>query len=349
VTVVILVFILHLSPIEPVSWRQQIKQLDPFGTLVLLPGIVCFLLALQWGGETYPWNDARVIALFVLGGVLFLAFIGIQMWQQENSTVPPRIFKQRSIFCGVGYSMCVGGAMITLIYYIPLWFQAIQGVSAVQSGIDSLPMVLSLVVAAITAGAIITNTGYYNPFFFMCTTLMSIGTGLITTFQTDTGSPKWIGYQIIFGFGLGMGMQQASTAAQAVLSQKDVSIGVSLMFFGQSLGGAIFVCIGQAVFSNNLANGLSRIAGLDPSLIIRTGATELRNVVAVQDLPAVLFAYNGALSKAFTVALAAACFSIVPALGIEWKNVKGLKHGGPSPAATKVVEEARPVDAAKSS
>jgi hypothetical protein len=348
VTVVILVFILHLSPIEPVSWRQQIKQLDPFGTLVLLPGIVCFLLALQWGGETYPWNDARVIALFVLGGVLFLAFIGIQIWQQENATVPPRIFKQRSIFCGVGYTMCVGGAMITLIYYVPLWFQAIKGVSAVQSGIDSLPMVLSLVVAAIMSGAIITNTGYYNPFFFMCSTLMSIGTGLITTFQTDTGSPKWIGYQIIFGLGLGMGMQQASTAAQAALSQKDVSIGVSLMFFGQSLGGAIFVCIGQAVFSNNLADGLSRIAGLDPSLIIRTGATELQNVVAVQDLPAVLFAYNGALSKAFTVALAAACFSIVPALGIEWKNVKGLKHGGPSPAAKKVAEEVRPIDAAKS-
>lgn len=332
---VILVFILHLAPVKPVSLRQQIAQLDPFGTLVLLPGIVCFLLALQWGGSTYPWNDARIIALFVLAGMLFLTFIGVQIWQQENATVPPRIFKQRSIFCGVAYCMSVGGAMITLIYYIPLWFQAIKGISAVHSGIDSLPMVLSLVVAAIASGAIITNTGYYNPWMFMCSTLMSIGTGLITTFQTDTGSPKWIGYQIIFGLGLGMGMQQASTAAQAVLAPNDVSIGVSLMFFGQSLGGAVFVCIGQAVFTNNLADSLGQIPGLEPSLIIRTGATELRDVIAIQDLPAVLFAYNGALSKAFAVALAAACFSIVPACGIEWKNVKGLKHGGPSPAAKK--------------
>ncbi len=341
---VILVFILHLSPVKPVSLRQQIAQLDPFGALALLPGIVCFVLALQWGGATYPWNDARVIALFVLAGVLFLAFIGIQIWKQENATVPPRIFKQRSIFCGIAYSMCVGGAMITLIYYVPLWFQAVKGVSAVQSGIDSLPMVLSLVIAAIMSGATITRTGYYNPFIFMCTTLMSIGAGLITTFQTDTASSKWIGYQVIFGLGLGMGMQQASTAAQAVLAKKDVSIGVSLVFFGQSLGGAIFVCIGQAVFTNNLVDVLSHTSGLDQSLVIKTGATELRDVISAQDLPAVLLAYDGALTKAFTVALAAACFSILPALGIEWKNVKGLKHGGPSPEAKNVAKEAKPVD-----
>jgi hypothetical protein len=173
---------------------------------------------------------------------------------------------------------------------------------------------------------------------------MSIGTGLITTFQTDTGSSKWIGYQIIFGLGLGMGMQQSGTAAQAVLARQDVSIGVSLMFFGQSLGGAIFICIGQAIFDNKLADSLSQIPGLEPSLIISTGATELRDIIAVQDLPAVLFAYNGALSQAFTVALAAACFSIVPACGIEWKSVKGLKHGGPSPAAKKAAEDVKPAD-----
>jgi hypothetical protein len=335
---------LHLAPVKPISLRQQIDQLDPFGTLVLLPGIVCFLLALQWGGSTYPWNDARVIALFVLAGVLFFTFIGVQMWQQENATLPPRIFKQRSIFCSFVYSMCVGGTMISLIYFVPLWFQAIRGVSAVQSGIDSLPMVLSLVLTAIISGAIITNTGYYNPWMLMCSTLMSIGTGLITTFQTDTVSSKWIGYQIIFGLGLGMGMQQSSTAAQAVLAKRDASIGVSLMFFGQSLGGAIFICIGQAVFTNNLADSLGQITGLNPSLIITTGATQLRDVVAIGDLPTVLFAYNEALSKAFTVALAAACFSIVPACGIEWKNVKGLKHGGPSPAAGKAAENTKPVN-----
>lgn len=219
--------------------------------------------------------------------------------------------------------------MITLVYYIPLWFQAVKGTNAVQSGIDNLPFVLALVVAAIMSGALITRTGWYNPFLFACSILMSIGAGLLTTFQIDTSSPKWIGYQVIFGFGLGLGMQQAGLVAQAVLARKDVSTGVSLMFFSQSLGGAIFVCIAQSVFTNNLVSNLSLIPGVDTALVLRTGATDLWGVISSSNLPRVLSVYNAAIIKAFTVALAMSCFSILPALGVEWKNVKGLKQGGP--------------------
>lgn len=219
--------------------------------------------------------------------------------------------------------------MITLVYYIPLWFQAVKGTDAVQSGIDSLPFVLALVAAAIVSGALITRMGWYNPFMFACSVLMSIGAGLLTTFQTDTSSTKWIGYQIIFGFGLGLGMQQSSLAAQAVLVRKDVSTGVSLMFFAQSLGGAVFVCIAQSVFTNNLVSNLSLTPGVDAALVLGTGATDLWSVISSADLPRVLSVYNTAIMKAFTVALAISCFSILPALGIEWKNVKGLKQGGP--------------------
>lgn len=238
--------------------------------------------------------------------------------------------------------------MITVVYFLPIWFQAIKGVDAVQSGVDCLPLVLSLVVAAITSGALVTKLGWYNPWMIMCSIVMSIGAGLITTFHADTMSPKWIGYQIVFGFGLGMGMQQAPTAAQAVLAQKDVSTGVSLMLFAQSLGGALFICIGEAVFTNTLTTNLSPISGLNPKLIISTGATDLWNVVTAQDLPAVLVAYNGALSKAFIVAVAAACFTLVPVLGIEWKSVKGLKHGGPSPPVEGSANSSEPAEVAKS-
>ena len=305
-------------------------QLDPFGSLFLLPSTICFLLALQWGGTTYAWDSARIIALFVLTGVLAIAFIGVQIWQQENATVPPRIFKNRTIYCGVAFTTCVGGAMITLVYYLPIWFQSIKGVSAVQSGIDTLPMVLSLVVGSISAGQIITRIGWYNPFLFICVTLISIGSGLITTFTTTTGHSKWISYQVIFGFGLGMGMQIPSLAAQANLSQKDVSTGISLMFFGQSLGGGVFAAIGQSLFANNLASSLAKISGIDAASIVTAGATELRNLVSGDLLAAALSSYNGALRRAYFVAVAAACFAIIPALGIEWKNIKGLKHGGPT-------------------
>lgn len=75
VSVILFVSILHL-PSNPasVSIRQQIIQLDPFGTIIFLPAIVCFLLTLQWGRTTYPWSDARVIALFVIAGLFVSVF-----------------------------------------------------------------------------------------------------------------------------------------------------------------------------------------------------------------------------------------------------------------------------------
>ncbi|KAK7413894.1 hypothetical protein QQX98_007235 [Neonectria punicea] len=326
---VVLVFYLQV-PYKSSSetLKRQFIRMDPIGTALFLPGIVCFLLALQWGGATYPWNEARVIALFVLAGVLLLAFVGVQIWRQEDATIPPRIIAQRSMACGVIYAMCIGGGMISLIYNLPIWFQAVKNTSAIQSGIATIPLVLSLVVGAILSGAIITRTGYYVPWMYLATVLTSVGSGLMTTLKLNTGHSAWIGYQILFGLGLGTGMQQASLAAQTVLAQTDVSIGISLMFFAQSLGGAIFMCIGQSIFVNDLSEGLKGIEGIDIEAIIEAGATTLNKVVSSEKLHSVLIVYNDALQKTFFVVVAVSCLMGLPGLGMEWRSIKNKKQGG---------------------
>ncbi|KAL9043426.1 MAG: hypothetical protein Q9214_003388 [Letrouitia sp. 1 TL-2023] len=304
------------------SFKEQFIQLDPIGSLFFLPGLVCLLLAFQWGGAEYSWDNGRIIALLVLAGILLIGFIAVQIWKQEESTVPPRIAKQRSIAAGMLWMFCVTSAMLIFVYYLPIWFQAIKHVSAVKSGIMMLPFILSLVVASISAGVLVKKIGYYTPFMLSSAVIMSVGAGLITTFRVDTGHAKWIGYQVIFGFGMGQGMQQASLAAQTVLSKKDVSIGVSLMFFCQGLGGSLFLSVAQNVFNNRLISGLASIPGTNTRAVVKAGATELRDLVAPENLRAVLAAYNKALTDVFEIALALACFSLVAALATEWRSVK---------------------------
>ena len=214
---------------------------------------------------------------------------------------------------------------MVVVYYIPIWLQAIKDVSAIKSGIDLLPLILALVISSIFTGFLVNRIGYYAPFMIANGVIMSIGAGLITTWTPDTMHPKWIGYQVVFGFGLGMGMQQASLAAQAVLSRKDAPIGVALVMFCQQFGGAVFVSVGQSVFTNQLVEGLNNVAGISPGDVANTGATSIRNVVNTSNLRGVLVAYNGALTKTFTVAVALSCLSIIGALCIEWKNIKPPK------------------------
>ncbi len=294
--------------------------------MFFLPSIVCLLLALQWGGSTYAWSNGRIIALLVLFGLLFIFFIGVQIWKQELATVPPRILRQRSIAACVWYTFCVGGSMITLIYFLPIWFQAINNVDAVQSGIRTLPLVLSLVVAAILGGGLVTRFGYYTPFMIFCSIFTAIGAGLLTTLKVDSSHSKWIGYQVIYGFGLGLGMQQGSVAAQTVLSKKDASTGASLMFFAQGLGGSIALSVANNLFASHLGSGLGRLSGLDAAIVVKTGATELRTVVDDGSLGVVLIAYNAAVMKAFQVAVALSCIGVLGALATEWKSVKKAKQ-----------------------
>ncbi|KAF7314331.1 Major facilitator superfamily transporter [Mycena kentingensis (nom. inval.)] len=305
--------------------RQRIMKFDPIGTIIFVPAIVSLLLALQWGGSKYEWSNGRIIGLFVVFGVLISIFIGLQVWGQENATVPPRILKYRSILAGCIFSLTLGSSFFILVYYLPIWFQAIKGVSAVKSGIDNLPMILSLVIASLIAGGVITAIGYYTPFLILSSILMGIGAGLITTFKaTGTGHSAWIGYQIIYGFGVGFGMQQPIMAAQTVLDLPDIPTGTSLLMFLQTLGGALFVSVGQNVFTNKLVEGLiDKVPSVNPAIVLTAGATSLRNVVAPELVGAVLEVYNHALISAFYVSVAMGSLSIVGALLMEWKSVKG--------------------------
>ncbi|KAK0614935.1 putative MFS multidrug transporter [Bombardia bombarda] len=316
--------------------KDKVRQLNALGMLALLPGVICLCLALQWGGSTCTWGEGRIVALLVLAFALLIAFVVIQVWKPDQATVPPRILLQRSIASGFWTSCCTGAHMIIFVYYLPVWFQAIDGVSAVDSGVHLLPMVLPLVVSSIATGQLVSRIGYYTPPMILGVCLMSIGAGLLTTLNVNTPTGQWIGFQIIYGFGLGCSSQAPNMAAQTVLPREDVAIGASLMFFGQQLFGAVFTSVGQNVLSNQLADRLAAIPGVDVSsrLIQSTGATELLSLIPVQHRAQALVAYNDSLRVCFQVGLIMACLSVLGAFTMEWRTVKknlppkGKNHGG---------------------
>ena len=93
-------------------------------------------------------------------------------------------------------------------------------------------MVLPIVVASIGNGQLVSRIGYYTPSLIFGVCLSAVGAGLLTTLGIHTLDGKWIGYQILYGFGLGCASQAPNMAAQTVLPREDVAIGASLMFFG---------------------------------------------------------------------------------------------------------------------
>ncbi|KAK6613855.1 hypothetical protein ACHAPC_010409 [Botrytis cinerea] len=329
VTVLVILIFFKAPDREAVAvlpWSERIKEFDLLGTAFFIPAIICLLLALQWGGTKYPWGNGRIIALFVLFGVLIGIFIAIQFWKGDSATVPPSIMKKRSMWSAAWFSFCLGSYFLLLIYYLPIWFQAVKGDSAVKSGISNIPMVLTLVIVSIISGALVTTIGYYAPLMIVSSVIASIGIGLLTTFKPDTNHAAWIGYQCLAGIGIGFGMQQPLIACQTVLDISQVPTGTSVIIFVQTLGGALFVSIGQNVFTNKLAQNLAHyVPDLNPAVVLTTGATSIQKDIAPEYLAGVTISYNNALTQSFLVAAVMAALTIIGSVFIEWKSVKGKK------------------------
>lgn len=84
----------HVKPV-PATLAQIFLQLDFLGMSVMTASLVCFVLALQWGGQTKAWGSGPVIATLVLWLVLSLLFGAVEYFVGEYAMIPPRLVKRR--------------------------------------------------------------------------------------------------------------------------------------------------------------------------------------------------------------------------------------------------------------
>jgi hypothetical protein len=149
-----------------------------------------------------------------------------------------------------------------LNYYLPIWFQAIRDADAIKSGIMLLSLILSIVVASIVAGGLVSVIGYYTPFMIAASIFVSLDTGFLTTLQRGSEHARWMSYQLLYGLGMELGMQQPGMAAQTVLPKEDVPTDTAFMYFTQPLSEAVFVSVAQNIFASRQFQGCLMWLGL---------------------------------------------------------------------------------------
>ncbi|OAL64170.1 MFS aflatoxin efflux pump [Trichophyton rubrum] len=302
VAIFFIVFCLKLAKRDMirVPIAEKLVQLDSLGTTLLALGVVSLVLALQWGGQAYP--------------VLLPRQLRFQ-----------HVYSRSEVFFRPFGKLCIGSGNYIFAYFLPVWFQSIQGTSAVNSGILLLPMMLSMVVGSVGGRAINSRIGYYTPLAIIGSCIMSVGAGFLTTLKVASGKEGWIGYQVIYGFGLGLCFQVPNLAAQTVLSKPDIPLGLALMLFGQLIGAAVFVSVGENVLANQLVKRLSALPGFTPGLVTSGGITGLFNTIPTDQHDILRFSYNEALRSVFQVGLIVSCMSLLGAATLEWKSINRVQ------------------------
>ncbi len=211
---------------------------------------------------------------------------------------------------------------------IALYFQAIQGNTAVEAGVKILPLMIAVVVMTVAGGGLVSAVGYLNPFVLPCMVLFTVGAGMLTTLALDSPLRVWFGYQVLAGLGIGIGFQTGVLVVQTVLPMELVPVATACVQFFQSLGGAVFIAVAQTVFQNGLIENIERDAPqIDPKIFINSGANQVRKILAdmgqSQALDAVLNAYLQGLRHAYFISVGCAAAAFFVALGLDWVSLKG--------------------------
>ncbi|KAI0879817.1 MFS general substrate transporter [Annulohypoxylon maeteangense] len=316
----------RLSEVQT-SLLQRVLDIDFVGFVFFAAASLMLLIGLQWGGTEYPWNSSTVIGL-MCGGAATFGVLGFWFaYKGEAALLPPRLLRNRINTMITITSFVQSGGSINALYWLPVWFQAIQGADALRSGVMILPLILSQLVASVVCGALVQKTGYYLPEVIGGNALVAIGAGLTSTFTPTTPLGNIIGYQILMGAGRGFVLQLLVTAIQANCPREDASIATGYAMFSQLLGGAIFSAVGKSIFTSSIPTALQKFApDIDANLVINSGVTEISKVVPSDKLAGTLLAYNQAINHVFYLQIAAAGCAFLSGWGMGWKNLKQIKQ-----------------------
>ncbi|KAI1652829.1 major facilitator superfamily domain-containing protein [Daldinia decipiens] len=206
------------------------------------------------------------------------------------------------------------------LYWLPIYFQAVRGVSAVSSGVRLIPVILSLTITQIAVGGIITTTGIHNPFLILGPAIAAVGSGLFMLLDEQSSAGRWIGFQIILGIGVGFCLTIPLMLSQVVVQTKDVSTATPIIIFSQSLSSAFILPAAQAVFQKELMKALRQfVPDINPLVVFSAGA----NSEAIASFPrasqgGIVQGYSSALRSTFAIGIPFAGVALLVSFFMPW-------------------------------
>ncbi|KAJ0107115.1 hypothetical protein J7T55_014643 [Diaporthe amygdali] len=310
------------------SFRFLAQTVDYLGLLLIAAFAILLLLPLQWGGNSYAWNSSVIIGM-LCGAVVSLAiFIVWERYMGERAMIPFSVIGQTVVWCSCVFFASLLAAIVFRTFYLPIFFQSVQGDSALMSGVKMLPSIVAQISATMASGVLVDRVGYYLPFAIASLVFSAVGTGLVSTFAVDTTTDRWVGYQILLGFGTGLGIQMPILAIQNTLGATDIAVGMSTLIFAQNMITSVLNSVASTVFNSGLRTQIPRYApSIDPETVIEAGASRIRDVVPASELRHVLMGYVRAVDQVYYITLASFGLSCAVVWGLGWRDIRGNPRG----------------------
>ena len=158
--------------------------------------------------------------------------------------------------------------MFSGVIYVPLFAQDVLGMSATNSGLIMIPMSLSLTLASILTGQIISWTGKYKKLAIVEFIITGIGVVLLSTMNKNTPYYLLIVYSTVLGIGSGMAYNIFNIAVQNAFTLREIGIVTASMRFFRNIGTIIFLPLFGYIMNLTLTKSANINIGHTQALVL---------------------------------------------------------------------------------
>jgi EmrB/QacA subfamily drug resistance transporter len=314
--------------------RVRDVRIDWWGALLIVSGVSAILLGTQSGGNDFSWASWQIIGLFTLGLVFIAGFV-LREHLAPEPILPLALFRGRTFTLANVIAFVAGIAMFGALAFLPQYLQLVHGVSATQSGLLLLPMLVGIVSFSIGCGRYISRTGRYRWFPLAGTIVLTISFIPLTQLHAHTSLINLSFYLLLLGSGLGLFMQVLTLMVQNSVPPTHMGVGTSAVQFFRSMGGAIGASALGAVLTARLATEFSRHV---PADALSSGGSSSGKVADLISSPqalnalkvsqpalheGIIVAYSNALDTLFLVSIPVGILAIFAAAFVKQVKLRG--------------------------
>ena len=243
------------------------KVIDYSGIITFTLALSTLFLAITLAGDVNKYPFDEIVGLIIYSVFMFVLFVLAEKNAVEP-ILPLSLFKNSIFDISSLESLLASELMFSGIIYIPLFAQGVLGMTATNSGLIMIPMLLSLTLTSILTGKIISRTGKYKKLVIAEFVITGIGVVLLATMDLTTPYYLLLAYSTILGIGSGMAYNIFNVAVQNAFTLREIGIVTASMRFFRNIGIIVFVPIFGFIMNFSLGSSTAVTLSKTKALVL---------------------------------------------------------------------------------
>lgn len=263
--------------------RRREHSIDWIGAMLLVAGVASIVMAVSWAPPRWGWASPGTVGL-ASGAALLVALF---LWRQTRAAepiVPLSMFQNRVVRVGLIMASSMQAVMFASSTFLPLFLQAVTGLSPTRAGLMMTPVIFSMTIMSITSGRRIRTTGRYRVWPIFGTACAAIAVLLLTTISDHGLRFAFVFVAMGFlGFGIGATQPTANIVIQNAVSADETGLTTSMAMFFRQLAATVMLAVFGAVLNAGVTGKVDPAVIRSPASLRALPAAERAEVVSVLD------------------------------------------------------------------